>query len=128
VVWAASSDAGVYATVDAGNHWERLGAMPWIPVYDLVVDTAQGRLVAGTFSRSIQSFPIDSILVGTPPIPTYTCPEDIVVNGIIDISDVLLILSQYGCIIDCQGDIDGDNIITITDVLQLLSMFGQNCP
>ncbi|PCJ81043.1 MAG: hypothetical protein COA49_07000 [Bacteroidetes bacterium] len=128
VVWAAASDAGVYATVDAGNHWERLGAMPWIPVYDLVVDTAQGRLVAGTFSRSIQSFPIDSILVGTPPITTYTCPEDIVVNGIIDISDVLLILSQYGCIIDCQGDIDGDNIVTISDVLQILSMFGQNCP
>ena len=128
VVWAAATDAGVYATVDAGTHWERLGAMPWIPVYDLVVDTVQRRLVAGTFSRSIQSFPLDSILVGTPPITTNTCPEDVVVNGIIDISDVLLILSQYGCLVNCQGDIDGDGAVTIVDVLQVLSMFGVNCP
>ena len=84
--------------------------------------------MAGTFSRSIQSFPLDSILVGTPPITTNTCPEDVVVNGIIDISDVLLILSQYGCLVNCQGDVDGDGAVTIVDVLQVLSMFGQNCP
>jgi hypothetical protein len=127
VVWAAATDAGVYATVDAGEHWERLGTMPWIPVYDLVVDTVQRRLVAGTFSRSIQSFPLDSILVGTPPPPFVTCSEDVVPNGMIDISDILLILSQYGCTSECSADVNGDGAVTISDILTLLSMFGENC-
>tara|TARA_B110000459_G_scaffold94607_1_gene105686 strand:+ start:196 stop:1686 length:1491 start_codon:yes stop_codon:yes gene_type:complete len=127
MVWATATDAGVYATVDAGAHWERLGSMPWIPVYDLVVDTVERRLVAGTFSRSIQSFPLDSILAGTPPPPIVSCPEDVVPNGIIDINDILHILSQYGCMSGCSADVDGDGAVTISDVLAVLSLFGENC-
>ena len=127
LVWATATDAGVYATVNAGVNWERLGNMPWIPVYDLVVDTVERRLVAGTFSRSIQSFPLDSILVGTPPDPVFYCLEDVVPNNIIDTSDVLLMLSQYGCLSDCSTDIDGDDSVTISDVLAVLAVFGQPC-
>ena len=127
MVWATATDAGVYATVDAGAHWERLGTMPWIPVYDLVVDTVERRLVAGTFSRSIQSFPLDSILAGTPPPTFVSCPEDVVPNGIIDINDILYILSQYGCMSGCSADVDGDGAVTISDVLAVLALFGENC-
>ena len=127
MVWATATDAGVYATVDAGAHWERLGSLPWIPVYDLVVDTVERRLVAGTFSRSIQSFPLDSILAGTPPPPIASCPEDVVPNGIIDINDILHLLSQYGCNSGCTADVDGDGAVTILDVLAVLALFGQNC-
>lgn len=127
MVWATATDAGVYATVNAGVNWERLGNMPWIPVYDLVVDTVERRLVAGTFSRSIQSFPLDSILVGTPPDPVFTCIEDVVPNGVIDTNDVLLILSQYGCLSGCSTDVNGDGAVTISDVLAVLSVFGQPC-
>ncbi len=46
--------------------------MPQIPVFDLEVDTANHRLVAGTFARSIWSFPTDSLFtwpeVGDPGI------------------------------------------------------------
>ena len=126
-VWATATDAGVYATVNSGTNWERLGNMPWIPVYDLVVDTVERRLVAGTFSRSIQSFPMDSILVGTPPVFT-TCPEDVVPNGMIDTSDMLFILSQYGCTVNCSADVDGDDAVSIADILAVLSLFGLNCP
>jgi len=93
----------------------------------LVVDTVERRLVAGTFSRSIQSFPLDSILVGTPPDPVFTCIEDVVPNGIIDTNDVLLILSQYGCLSGCSTDVNGDGAVTISDVLAVLSVFGQPC-
>lgn len=126
-VWALASDAGVFATLNSGVNWERLGTMPWIPVFDLAVDTAMDRLVAGTFARSIQSFPTDSILLATPP-PFDTCPEDIVINGVIDIYDMLELLGQFGCSSDCgSADINGDDSVNINDVLAVLAVFGQNC-
>jgi hypothetical protein len=39
-----------------------VGELPTIPVYDVVADTITNRLVAGTFARSILSFPLDSLL------------------------------------------------------------------
>ena len=125
--WVVASDAGVFATVNSGENWERLGTMPWIPVYDLEVDNEMGRLVAGTFARSIQTFPTDSILAGTPPGPVVTCTEDIVVNGIIDTTDILMMLSQYGCENDCSADIDGDDAVSVSDIIALLALFGQPC-
>ncbi len=126
-VYVVASDAGVFASVNHGTNWERLGTMPWIPVYDLDVDPIENRLVAGTFARSIQSFPTDSILAGTPPGPIETCNEDIMINGVIDTNDVLMMLSQYGCANNCTADIDGDGTVSISDVLGLLSVFGLPC-
>jgi len=57
-----ATDFGVYATSDAGQVWERIGNnMPLIPVFDIEIDTIQDVLVAGTFARSIMTFPLDSI-------------------------------------------------------------------
>ena len=36
--------------------------MPFISVFELDVDTAASQLVAATFARSIQTFPLDSLL------------------------------------------------------------------
>ena len=124
--WVVASDAGVFATVNSGTNWERLGTMPWIPVFDLEVDNDMGRLVAGTFARSIQTFPVDSILAGTPP-EIETCTGDIVINGIVDTQDVLELLSQYGCVMGCSADLDGDDAVTTADVLALLAVFGLPC-
>lgn len=56
------TDAGVYFSLDRGAIWEPLGTqMPSVPVYDLAIDEANNRLVAGTFARSIYSFPLDSL-------------------------------------------------------------------
>lgn len=58
-----ATDGGVYGTLNAGTNWERLGVnMPIITVYDLVVNEAKNELVAGTFARSIMSYPLDSIM------------------------------------------------------------------
>ncbi|MFM1932858.1 MAG: hypothetical protein RL226_2161 [Bacteroidota bacterium] len=57
-----ATDLGVYHTADGGVHWERVGNnMPYIPVFDLAIDTTNHRLVAGTFARSMMSFPTDSL-------------------------------------------------------------------
>ncbi len=58
-----ATDGGVYVTTNAGVNWERLGNnMPIVTTYDLAINEAQNLLVAGTFGRSIYSYPIDSVL------------------------------------------------------------------
>jgi hypothetical protein len=61
-----ATDAGVYATLDGGFYWERLGdGMPYLPVFDLAYDPVDRRLIAGTHGRSMMSFPVDSILLSS---------------------------------------------------------------
>jgi len=62
------TDGGVYATLNGGENWERMGNnMPFIPVYDMVFNPVKKELVAGTFARSIVSYSIDSLLFMAPP-------------------------------------------------------------
>jgi hypothetical protein len=57
-----ATDGGVYGTINGGVNWTRVGSnMPVIPVYDLELNESQQRIIAGTFGRSIMSFPLDSI-------------------------------------------------------------------
>ena len=60
--------------------------------------------------------------------PNVGCLGDVIPNGSIDISDILLILSQYGCLSACDTDVTGDGAVTISDVLSVLSVFGEVCP
>ncbi len=65
VVFVAT-DGGVYATLNGGQQWSRLGNnMPIIPVYDIEIDESTNRLIAGTHARSMMSFPIDSLVIVT---------------------------------------------------------------
>ncbi len=61
----AATDGGVYGTTNGGQHWEQLGTgIPMVPVYSLGINPSERTLIAGTFARSIQSFPIDSLKLG----------------------------------------------------------------
>ena len=72
-VMFVATDGGVYGTVTAGSEWERLGTnMPIITVYDLVINEAKNELVAGTFARSIMTYPLDSIFASDPMVSNNT--------------------------------------------------------
>lgn len=59
----AATDGGVYATINRGRRWERLGVnMPVVPTYDLEWNPARNELVAATFGRSIQSYALDDLI------------------------------------------------------------------
>ena len=61
----AATDGGVYGTTNGGLHWERVGTgIPIVPVYDLDLNPAKQTLVAGTYARSIHTFPLDSLQLG----------------------------------------------------------------
>ena len=56
------------------------------------------------------------------------CPGDLDGDGIIAVTDILLFLSDYGCVTPpCIGDVDGDNLSTVSDLLMLLSTFSESC-
>ena len=75
---------------------------------------------AGTCEYAADGFDCD----GNP----LSCPEDINGNGTVEVSDVLLLLSDFGCTADCtEADIDGDGAVSVTDVLLLLAAFGEEC-
>ncbi|MFT4665160.1 MAG: photosystem II stability/assembly factor-like uncharacterized protein [Polaribacter sp.] len=66
-----ATDAGVYASLNGGNSWDRLGTnYPFITTYDLDLNIANNELIAGTFGRSILTFPLDSIGVSLTPPPS----------------------------------------------------------
>ena len=56
------------------------------------------------------------------------CPLDLNSNGYVEVSDLLMILSDFGCAVDCVSDVNGDDAVTVADVLLILSSFGNPCP
>ncbi len=53
---------GAYATVDGGINWRRLGSnMPIIPVNAVHYNPSRKELIAATFARSIQTYPLDNL-------------------------------------------------------------------
>ena len=58
-----ATDGGVYYTMNMGVNWDRLGTnLPLFQVYDIELEPSTGKLIAGTFARSIWSIGVDSIL------------------------------------------------------------------
>lgn len=61
---------------------------------------------------------------------SYVCDADIVVNGVIDLTDLSTLLSNFGTesgATHAMGDIDGDGDVDLTDLSQLLTAFGLPC-
>ena len=56
------------------------------------------------------------------------CPSDLNSDGIVNINDLLIVLSDYGCIgAGCAGDADGDALVGIGDILEILAVYGMSC-
>ena len=63
-----------------------------------------------------------------PPSPEENCPEDLDLDGLVSVSDVLILLGQFGCVIDCgPSDITVDGLVGVSDVLAMLNVFGTPC-
>ena len=56
-----------------------------------------------------------------------TCTGDINGDGVITVADVLLVLSEFGCLSGCTADVDGDTYVNVADILLLLAAFGTAC-
>ena len=56
------------------------------------------------------------------------CPGDLDGDGQVSVADVLLFLSDFGCMdAPCVGDANGDGINNVDDLLLMLAHFGDVC-
>jgi photosystem II stability/assembly factor-like uncharacterized protein len=75
-----ATDGGIYGSLNSGENWSRLGTnMPYVPSFDLDWNAAQNTLIAGTFARSIMTYPIDS-LIASPPNDTSTAVSNFIAD------------------------------------------------
>ncbi len=55
------------------------------------------------------------------------CPEDIDGDGFVNVNDVLLLLGEFGCSVDCTLDVNGIPGVDVADFLLVLGLFGMPC-
>ena len=56
-----------------------------------------------------------------------SCPGDLDNNGSLGVSDLNIILSEFGCTSNCSADFNNDGSTSIGDLLFWLSLFGTVC-
>ena len=56
-----------------------------------------------------------------------SCQADFDSDNSIGVSDVLMLLGEFGCSDNCTTDLDGDGTVAIVDVLSILGVFGEPC-
>lgn len=57
-----------------------------------------------------------------------SCAEDLNSNGMVEVSDVLILLADFGCDNECSvADVNGDGMVSVADILLLLAAFGEAC-
>ncbi len=56
--------------------------------------------------------------------PEPACPEDLNGNGEVDVSDLLILLSDWGSCAGCPADLNGDGVVDVSDLLILLGAWG----
>ena len=113
----------------AVNVWRAQGTVSGTPSYNLVgYPTSDGGFwerwwaVDGTFST--EDVEGDFPCAFNPSSP---CTFDLDMDGLIATSDVMLLLSEFGCHSECTFNVDGDSSVGVSDVLALLGQFGETC-
>ncbi|MBL7941623.1 MAG: hypothetical protein JNM00_02595, partial [Flavobacteriales bacterium] len=60
---------------------------------------------------------------------TYGCFGDFDDNGVINVSDLLLFMANFGCTTACgEYDLDGNTVVNVNDLLLFMAIFGTVCP
>ena len=102
---------------------------------------AEGRVLIGQFTTDgevelLMNIQYRTAIGGNPQATGLTllfpdtppCIGDWNNDGIISVSDMLLVLSEFGCAEGCNYDMSGDGGVTTSDILQMLALFGSSCP
>lgn len=116
---------GVHEFLFTVNGWGQIGGAPLGSTCDALPCDEYGNY--GVF------VPYDGTPVATPVhcwsscLDCTTCPADVSGDGFVTLTDVLSILSSFGCQGNCPGDISADYVVSIADLLLLLNAFGEPC-
>lgn len=56
------------------------------------------------------------------------CYGDFNTDGAINITDLLILLSEFSCTSGCSSDMDADGVVAAGDMLEFLTVFDTECP
>ena len=56
------------------------------------------------------------------------CLGDLDGDGQVNTVDILLLLSEFGCLAGCAYDLTGDGLVNVPDLLVMLGSYGFPCP
>ena len=92
--------------------------------FDPAYTVTQGGVIFGTTSPSAGSY---GLVIPTVPPP---CPGDVNGDGVVDLSDLAIALSNYGATnaTPAMGDLNGDGVVDLSDLVDLLGHYGTPCP
>ncbi|MBL7941941.1 MAG: hypothetical protein JNM00_04205 [Flavobacteriales bacterium] len=62
------------------------------------------------------------------PWTTYVCVGDFTDDGVINTSDLLILMAGYGCTVSCTTDMNDDGVSNVTDILLFMAYFSTICP
>ncbi|MFM1930857.1 MAG: hypothetical protein RL226_160 [Bacteroidota bacterium] len=62
------------------------------------------------------------------PEESVPCMGDFNDDGSINVSDLLYLLSEFGCTSSCAADMNGDGAVNSGDALMFFGLFGLDCP
>ena len=92
----------------------------WVEINEEMVGDA---LCGGWNNGDIIPF---TVSLGCPPLGD--CPWDIDGDGIVAVSDIIIILQNFGLFYECSPmDFDQDGVIGVNDLLDAISVFGLTC-
>lgn len=114
LVLYAGTDAGLLRSIDGGMNWAKFGReLPNAPVVDLLIDFPRDRISVSTQGRGV--WQIKGLI-----------PGDFNADGTVDLSDLVALLSEYGCLANCNYDMDLDGDVDLIDVALLLTNYGRS--
>jgi hypothetical protein len=114
-VWALSDPAP--PEVDFGSSWNQTLCLP--------MPDAEGC----NDPNACNFNPVAAILDGTCiyDCANPNCPADFNNDGLVGATDVLAVLSEYGCTSNCSKDMTGDGAVSANDILSVLALYGSTC-
>ncbi|MBL7943702.1 MAG: hypothetical protein JNM00_13095 [Flavobacteriales bacterium] len=82
-------------------------------------------LVEGDYTVTVSDGTCDVVATGIVE-PLDWCQGDFDLNTVVNVSDLLMFMAQYGANI-CPYDIDGNGIVNVNDLLGFMVTFGSSC-
>ena len=122
---------------DGGSSWSVLEVVGpvneanggWYNPSFVLSDVPNGNIVLrfianDTGAGSVVEAAVDGIKVERPVCESPECPGDFDGNGVIDVNDLLYVISTYGT---PEGDANGDGGTDVDDILYLINLYGSAC-
>jgi hypothetical protein len=98
--------------------------------------TATATVVTGQYAVFVATAGFDGVPCGTSNEyrvdvacgqPASACGADANNDGQINVVDLLVVYSEFGCVGACAGDVTGDNLVSVLDIVAVLLNWGP-CP